>query len=143
MQTRKPPLWLIPVALVVVGAPAVLLSRDARVAQNATPTAPAAGAAQTPGARPPQALIDRAAAEISRQTNAPTTTVTLVSSAAVEWPDASLGCPEPGKSYIQVISPGYRMVLQAGSSLYEFHATDAPDSPLVRCAVTPGATLTP
>jgi hypothetical protein len=142
MQTRKPPLWLIPVALVVVGAPAVFLSRDARVAQNPTPSPSVAGAAQTP-ARPPQALIDRAIAEISRQTNAPTANVTLVSSAAVEWPDASLGCPEPGKSYLQVISPGYRMVLQAGASVYEFHTTDAPDSPLVRCNATPGATLTP
>ncbi len=36
-----------------------------------------------------------------------------------EWPDASLGCPEPGKSYIQVVTPGYRVILRARGELYE------------------------
>ena len=29
---------------------------------------------------------------------------------AVEWPDGSLGCPELGVMYIQVITPGYQVV---------------------------------
>jgi hypothetical protein len=31
----------------------------------------------------------------------------------VHWPDASLGCPEPGRVYAQVIVPGFRLVLGA------------------------------
>ncbi len=40
---------------------------------------------------------------------------------AVDWRDSSLGCPEPGKSYLQVITPGYRVVLQADGQTYEYH----------------------
>ncbi|MFQ5340050.1 MAG: hypothetical protein ACE5F6_00735 [Anaerolineae bacterium] len=39
----------------------------------------------------------------------------------VEWRDSSLGCPEPGRMYLQVITPGYRVVLQTGGQSYEYH----------------------
>ena len=40
----------------------------------------------------------------------------------VTWPDASLGCPEPGMMYAQVLIPGYRFKLQSGGKVYEYHA---------------------
>ena len=40
---------------------------------------------------------------------------------AVTWPDASLGCPEPGMMYAQVLTPGYRFTLQSGGTLYRYH----------------------
>lgn len=40
----------------------------------------------------------------------------------VTWPDASLGCPEPGMMYAQVLTPGYRFKLQSGAKVYEYHA---------------------
>jgi len=48
--------------------------------------------------------------------------ITLEKVEAVEWPDASLGCPEPGKVYAQVVTPGYRIVLEAQGGSYEYHA---------------------
>ncbi|HIQ06039.1 MAG TPA: hypothetical protein EYH31_10220 [Anaerolineae bacterium] len=39
----------------------------------------------------------------------------------VQWPDSSLGCPEPGKMYAQVITPGHRVILRAGDQTYEYH----------------------
>lgn len=42
----------------------------------------------------------------------------------VEWPDTSLGCPEPGKVYTQVITPGCRITLEAGGETYEVHTGD-------------------
>jgi hypothetical protein len=39
----------------------------------------------------------------------------------VEWPDTSLGCPEPGMVYAQVIVPGWRVVMKAGGKIYEYH----------------------
>lgn len=47
--------------------------------------------------------------------------VQIVEFQAVEWPDSSLGCPEPGKMYLQVIMPGYRVVLKAAGQTYEYH----------------------
>lgn len=40
----------------------------------------------------------------------------------VEWSDSSLGCPQPGRAYLQVITPGYRIVLAAGGRHYTYHA---------------------
>ncbi len=45
----------------------------------------------------------------------------LVSVAAQEWNDSSLGCPEEGMMYMQVITPGYKVVLEADGKQYEAH----------------------
>lgn len=39
----------------------------------------------------------------------------------VTWPDTSLGCPEPGKFYAQVLVPGYRVVVEVGGRKFEVH----------------------
>ena len=41
---------------------------------------------------------------------------------AVDWPDASLGCPQEGESYAQVVTPGYLVTLQADGQVYSVHA---------------------
>lgn len=48
-----------------------------------------------------------------------------------DWPDAALGCPEPGNAYAEVITPGYLIVVQSGGAEFEFH-TDKRAS-VVRC----------
>lgn len=52
-----------------------------------------------------------------------------------EWPDASLGCPEPGKAYAQVVTPGYRIFLRVGEREYELH-TDRSARTAVICEST-------
>jgi hypothetical protein len=47
--------------------------------------------------------------------------IQLVSVEVVEWSDTSLGCPQPGMMYAQVITPGYRVVLEAEGQRYEYH----------------------
>jgi hypothetical protein len=47
--------------------------------------------------------------------------IRLVSVEAVEWRDTSLGCPQPGMMYAQVITPGFRVVLEAGGKKYDYH----------------------
>ena len=37
------------------------------------------------------------------------------------WPDASLGCPEPGMMYAQVLTPGILVVLSYGGELHRYH----------------------
>lgn len=41
---------------------------------------------------------------------------------AVNWPDTSLGCPEPGMVYAQVITRGYRILLSYDGKIYEYHS---------------------
>jgi hypothetical protein len=42
---------------------------------------------------------------------------------ATNWPDSSLGCPEPERFYAQVITPGYRIVLAANDHEYPYHSS--------------------
>ena len=46
----------------------------------------------------------------------------LGSSESVQWPDASLGCPQEGQGYAQVITPGYKLVFDLAGTPYEVHS---------------------
>src|SRR5215211_163091 len=47
--------------------------------------------------------------------------VIFVEGGPVEWNDSSLGCPKPDQAYLQVITPGYVLTLQAHGQNYEYH----------------------
>ncbi len=62
----------------------------------------------------------------------------------VTWPDASLGCPKAGVDYIQVLTPGFLVYLEAGGQQYLYHTDE--NKTIILCAgdklpdfpVTPG-----
>ena len=56
----------------------------------------------------------------------------LTSSAGMQWSDASLGCPEEGFAYAQVITPGYKLVFDLAGVSYPVH-TNADGSHMVIC----------
>jgi hypothetical protein len=68
---------------------------------------------------PPVVLA--AAKDLSQHLGVGVDDISVVEIEAVTWPDASLGCPEPGIAYIQVLSPGFRIVLEADGSEYIYH----------------------
>ena len=47
--------------------------------------------------------------------------ITLQSLSPVDWPDSSLGCPQPDMGYLQVITPGHKALLQHQGSMYQVH----------------------
>ncbi|MEK8024035.1 MAG: hypothetical protein AAB229_09535 [Candidatus Hydrogenedentota bacterium] len=50
--------------------------------------------------------------------------VEVLSAEAVDWPDSSLGLPEPGMMYAQVITPGHRVRLKAKTDeILEVHTS--------------------
>jgi hypothetical protein len=53
--------------------------------------------------------------------------IEVVSVESVEWRNSSLGCPQPGQVYLQVITPGYRIVLRVGEETFEYHAAEDSD----------------
>ena len=76
------------------------------------------------GASDPEAsepLVGLAKADLSNRTGVDREQIMVVSVTAVDWPDASLGCPEPGMFYAQVITPGYKIVLSHDGERYEYH----------------------
>ena len=87
----------------------------------------------TVGGSPTQ-LIERAKTEVATIARSSVESVQVVSVEAVDWSDSSLGCPKGGMMYAQVITPGYKIVLESDGRTYEFHSSLNPDGPLVRCA---------
>ena len=45
---------------------------------------------------------------------------TVEVSQAVTWPDGSLGCPQPGMMYTQMVVEGYQVVLAVGTTKYDY-----------------------
>jgi hypothetical protein len=41
-----------------------------------------------------------------------------------DWPDSSLGCPQPGQLYSQVVTPGFLVVISSGAHQLEYHTDD-------------------
>jgi hypothetical protein len=70
-----------------------------------------------------QPLIEKAKVDLSQRVSAPATQIKLVEATEVEWSDSSLDCPQPGMDYLQVITPGYRILLEIGGQTYEYHSS--------------------
>jgi hypothetical protein len=95
------------------------IDRTALFAQSASNGAPAG---------PVQNATAAAAAKLGTAADS----LKLIYANQRDWPDSSLGCPEPGKFYAQVITPGW-LVLIGGGQVLEYH-TDANQN-VVLCRV--------
>lgn len=65
---------------------------------------------------------DLAKKDLAGRLNITEEKIELITLERVDWPDTSLGYPEEGKMYAQVITPGFRIILKANESLYEYHS---------------------
>jgi hypothetical protein len=74
-----------------------------------------------PGA---QEVVRLAKEDLAQRLGVAVDQIQLVSVEAVNWSDTSLGCPQPGMMYAQVITPGYRVVLEAGGKQYDYHTDE-------------------
>ena len=66
-------------------------------------------------------LAELAAATLADAIDVPLTRIKVESIRPVEWRDGSLGCPEPGQAYAQVITPGHRILLRVDTRVYAVH----------------------
>lgn len=91
-----------------------------------------------PQALPTRALSDEAGSEPSsedeaialakasliEQLDVKNDGISVVEVERVDWPDASLGCPEEGMMYAQMIVPGYTVVVEVGGKTHNVHVGD-------------------
>jgi hypothetical protein len=69
-----------------------------------------------------QRLIEKAKEDLAQRLSISLTQIRLVESTEVEWSDSGLGCPQPGMDYLQVITPGYLILLEVNAQTYEYHS---------------------
>lgn len=60
--------------------------------------------------------------DAARRAGASDSSVRVESVQPVTWPDASIGCPQPGMAYAQLLVPGWRVTLDAGGRRFDYHA---------------------
>lgn len=123
----RPPLVTISMGLgglVLLGCSATVSPPRSPLAEPAVTVAPAgtspalptAGPTVQPGGGPPSTQAEpaagRALALLAEWIAMPARTLRVVAAEAVVWPDACLGIQQPGKICAQVLTPGFRVLLQ-------------------------------
>jgi len=103
-----------PTATPVIATPTVLIPTPAEVPTGS------------------EAAILSAKEDLAQRLGVAVEEITVLKVEAVEWPDTSLGCPRPGEMYAQVITPGYRIILEVRGNRYEYHS-DNQGKRLVLC----------
>lgn len=64
--------------------------------------------------------IAMAKADLSKRLNIEPELIEVIASEECTWGDASLGFPDPGMSYAQILVSGYRVVLRAAGGTFEY-----------------------
>ncbi len=105
---------------VVIGVLALGLSGGLMLgcADTGPSDAPGGVSAERPAkvASSPEAV---AISTVAAQTGLAPDQLNIISSEAVNFSDASLGCPQPGMAYPQVITPGYRVLVEGGGQNFD------------------------
>lgn len=79
-------------------------------------------ATPNPTSPPPEmAQVTQAKQDLAKRLSVSPDQIELVNFTPVTWPDGSLGCPEPGMMYTQMLVEGYRIQLRSGGRVYEYH----------------------
>ena len=86
-------------------------------------------------------LVEMAREDLAQRLSVPIDQIQVLEAKSVVWPDASLGCPKPGMSYIQVLQEGALIRLQVGPFQYEYHAGGS-QSPFLCDQASPGPKTT-
>ncbi len=74
-----------------------------------------------PAGSPAEKIVNAAKADLAERLGIAEEAIAVASIEEMEWPDSSLGCPQPGMMYLQVITPGFRIVLTANGQEYKYH----------------------
>lgn len=95
-----------------------LVERDGRLyLLDAAPPEPSVEASEAV-----DVLVAQAIADLQTRLGVAEGVVTVQQVEETEFPDASLGVPEPGQAYAQVVTPGYVIRLEAAGQVYTYHA---------------------
>jgi predicted small lipoprotein YifL len=100
---------------------------------STAPTAPASPSPQpaVPTAEPSPTLepaaresetVREAVGDLAARLQLDPQAITVVRVAEVEWPDGSLGCPQPDMQYTQALVNGMFIELRAGDQSYRYHS---------------------
>ena len=68
----------------------------------------------------PQAIADKVLADLAQSTEQPVSAFKIKSSESKNWPDSCLGLAQEGQMCAQVITPGWRVVVESGQKSWVY-----------------------
>jgi hypothetical protein len=68
--------------------------------------------------------VREARRDLARRIGVDQSVIRVVTAEFVTWPDSALGCPEPGAAYLQALTPGYRIRLEAPDGIHHYHGAE-------------------
>lgn len=106
----------------VAGEKAVICSKGFAVASAPQETSAMSGE-KAPELRDAssQALVSRARDDLAQRLGVAAAEVKLIAFQSVVWPDGSLGCPQPGREYPQVLQDGVLIRFEVHGRQFEYH----------------------
>lgn len=72
-------------------------------------------------------FVATAKADLADRLNIDAGAIAVVSVQEVDWPDRSIGCPQPDMVYAQVITNGSRIILSHNGIAYHYHSAGTGD----------------
>ena len=66
--------------------------------------------------------LQQAVADLAQRLGVDPSILVVLSVEDVTWPDSSLGCPQPDRAYLQVLTPGRRIHLGLDGKVYAYHS---------------------
>ena len=108
-------------AIVVACGPSTTPSTPAPIASASAVSAPGVSPVTSPESA---AAVDAALTDAASHLGVSRDALRVDQVESREWPDSSLGCPQPGQLYLQVVTPGFLIVISSGSRLLEYHSDD-------------------
>jgi hypothetical protein len=70
-------------------------------------------------------MLTRMGEDLARRLGTQVSSITVLNVQSVVWDDSSLGCPQPGNSYLQAQTPGTRVVFAYKNQPYQYHGADS------------------
>jgi hypothetical protein len=71
----------------------------------------------------PQKILEYIHQDLIARTGTNINSIQVIKTEAVTWRDGSLGCPQKGEVYIQVLLEGYQIILAVGGQVFDYRAT--------------------
>lgn len=100
------------------------------IEETATP-----GIVPPPVSSPSETMVQMSINDLHEKFNIAAEAVTVSEVTPMSWPDASLGCPKKGVLYIQAVTPGFQILLEADGHVFTFHTNQ--DRIVTLCSVEP------
>lgn len=113
----------------VAAQPSVYPAPEAAASAYPAPTSPRASI------NAPDDLLQRVRSVLAQKLGMAAEGLTVQEATQQQWPNGALGCPDPAKSYTDVLVPGYKLLVSDGQRSYAIHTTllATPGEPIILC----------